>query len=241
KLKRALSKHPGHMESWGIDLAERPGQAGKNGLGEAWPYYLLVVAVVASGYYQQRQMTARTPASAQNQQAQMMGRIFPAFFGLISLSIPAGVVVYFIASNLWQIGQQAWIFREQDAAKAKGSPAPSGRDLPPRDAESRETGPNAATKPQQRPSQRSGNRRRTGGAGPAGRGKEGGRAPRAERADERREGAQVSEREPVDEVSLAEQGEAARDFVDGLCGTFGVDATVVVRPVDDETVEIVVS
>ena len=86
----------------------------------------------------------------------MMGRIFPAFFGLISLSIPAGVVVYFIASNLWQIGQQAWIFREQDAAKAKGSSAPSGGDAPPRDAESRETGPNAAPKPQQR----SGNRRR---------------------------------------------------------------------------------
>ena len=51
----------------------------------------------------------------------------------------------------------------------------------------------------------------------------------------------MSEREPVDEVSLAEQGEAAKDFVDGLCATFGVDATVVVRPVDDETVEIVVS
>src|SRR5438132_5300521 len=82
---------------------------------------------------------------------------------------------------------------------------------------------------------------RSGGARPAGRGKEGGRAPRPEKADERREGAQVSEREPVDEVSLAEQGEAAKDFVDGLCATFGVDATVVVRPVDDETVEIVVS
>ena len=140
KLTLALQRHPGHMQSWGIDLAKRPGDAGKAGVGGAWPYYLLVIAVVASGYYQQRQMTARTPASAQNQQAQMMGRIFPAFFGLISLSIPAGVVVYFIASNLWQIGQQAWIFREQDAAKAKGSSSPSGSDLPPRDAESRETG-----------------------------------------------------------------------------------------------------
>jgi YidC/Oxa1 family membrane protein insertase len=160
KLKAALQKHPGHMESWGIDLAKRPGDAGKAGLGGAWPYYLLVLAVVGSGYYQQRQMTARTPASAQNQQAQMMGRIFPAFFGLISLSIPAGVVVYFIASNLWQIGQQAWIFREQDAAKAKGSSPTSGRGAPPRDADSREVDPNAAPKPQARSSQRSGNRRR---------------------------------------------------------------------------------
>jgi len=166
KLKVALAKHPGHMESWGIDLAERPGQAGKNGFGEAWPYYLLVVLVVATGYYQQRQMTARTPASAQNQQAQMMGRIFPAFFGLISLSIPAGVVVYFIASNLWQIGQQAWIFREHGATAAGGrssgagktgggtSPSSSGVSNPPRDAESREVNP----KPQAKSSSR--NRRR---------------------------------------------------------------------------------
>jgi spoIIIJ-associated protein len=82
---------------------------------------------------------------------------------------------------------------------------------------------------------------RSGGARPAGRGNEGGRAPRPEKVHEPREGAQVSEREPVDEVSLAEQGEAAREFVDGLCATFGVDAKVVVRPIDEETLEIVVT
>src|SRR4029077_20449145 len=130
--------------SWGIDLAKRPGDAGKAGCGGAWPYYLLVIAVVASGYYQQRQMTARTPASAQNQQAQMMGRIFPAFFGLISLSIPAGVVVYFISSNLWQIGQQAWIFGQRDAVPAKGSSPAPNNGAPARDADSRETDPKTA-------------------------------------------------------------------------------------------------
>jgi spoIIIJ-associated protein len=79
------------------------------------------------------------------------------------------------------------------------------------------------------------------GARPPGRGNEGGRARRPEKVDDRREGAQVSEREPVDEVSLAEQAEAARDFVEGLCATFGLEATVAVRPIDEEAVEIVVS
>jgi YidC/Oxa1 family membrane protein insertase len=79
----------------------------------------LVALTVVTGYYQQRQMTARTPASAQNQQMQMMGRIFPLFFGFIALQVPAGVVLYFVVSNLWQIGQQAIIFRQQDAADAK--------------------------------------------------------------------------------------------------------------------------
>jgi YidC/Oxa1 family membrane protein insertase len=78
-----------------------------------------VALTVVTGYYQQRQMTARTPESAQNPQMQMMGRIFPLFFGFIALQVPAGVVLYFVVSNIWQIGQQAIIFRQQDASTAK--------------------------------------------------------------------------------------------------------------------------
>ena len=115
QLAKDLQKTPGHMEWLGLDLAKRPSQ----GQGaELIGMYLLVALTVASGYYQQRQMTARTPASAQNQQMQMMGKIFPLFFGFIALQVPAGVVLYFVVSNLWQIGQQAIIFRQQDAADA---------------------------------------------------------------------------------------------------------------------------
>ena len=119
KLYRALNKTPGKMQSFGMDLAKSPGKA-TGGFGDVAPYYVLVALIVFTGYYQQRQMTARTPASAQNPQMQMMGRIFPLFFGFIALQVPAGVVLYFVVSNLWQIGQQAIIFRQQDAADAKG-------------------------------------------------------------------------------------------------------------------------
>src|SRR5205807_798539 len=85
-LYRALNRSPGKMESWGVDLAKRPG-AVSGGFGEALPFYVLVALIVFTGYYQQRQMTARTPGGAQNPQAQMMGRIFPIFFGFISLQI----------------------------------------------------------------------------------------------------------------------------------------------------------
>src|SRR5207247_9305261 len=122
-LAAALSRHPGEMVSWVIDLAKRPGSAKG---GEAIPLYLLVGLTVLTGYYQQRQMTARTPESAQNPQTQMMGRIFPLFFGFISLQIPAGVVLYFLVSNVWQIGQQAIIFRQQDAQRDKGPGAAKG-------------------------------------------------------------------------------------------------------------------
>jgi YidC/Oxa1 family membrane protein insertase len=99
----------------GMDLSKRASQ-GQG--GEVIGLYLLVILTVVTGYYQQRQMTARTPASAQNPQMQMMGKIFPLFFGFISLQIPAGVVLYFVVSNLWQIGQQAIIFRQQDREEA---------------------------------------------------------------------------------------------------------------------------
>ena len=123
KLYRDLRKTPGRMVSWGMDLAKRPSQ-GKG--AEAIGLYLLVALTVITGYYQQRQMTARTPAAAQNPQTQMMGRIFPLFFGFISLQVPAGVVLYFVVSNLWQIGQQAIIFREKDATPAQAKPSSSG-------------------------------------------------------------------------------------------------------------------
>jgi YidC/Oxa1 family membrane protein insertase len=124
KLATALDKHPGQMVSWGIDLAKKA--SGVKGLGSALPFYVLVLLTVLTGYYQQRQMTSRTPADAQNQQAQMMGKIFPLFFGFISLNIPAGVVVYFIVSNTWQIGQQALIFRSLDAANPPPAAGPKG-------------------------------------------------------------------------------------------------------------------
>jgi YidC/Oxa1 family membrane protein insertase len=121
ELYKALEQDDGVMESFGIDLA-RSASDRHDGFGETLPYFVLVALVVATGYYQQRQMTARNPQAAANPQAQMMGRIFPAVFGVISLSIAAGVVVYFVVSNLWQIGQQTIIFRSlpRDTEAAAG-------------------------------------------------------------------------------------------------------------------------
>jgi spoIIIJ-associated protein len=96
--------------------------------------------------------------------------------------------------------------------------------------------------------------RRGDGRGPArgGGGGEGGRGGRvgegrrktpaeASGSDDRREESEMSEREPVDEVSLAEQGEAAKEFVEGLCAEFGLEAEVAVRTLDDEAVEVAVT
>ena len=109
KLYTSLVESGGEMVSWGFDLAKAAGSV--SGFGNALPYYLLVAITVATGYFQQRQMTSRMPKDGINQQMQMVAKIFPIIIGFVSLSVPAGVVVYFIVSNLWQIGQQAVTFK----------------------------------------------------------------------------------------------------------------------------------
>jgi len=119
------------------------------------PYYLLIALVIASSYYQSKQMNKRVAAQGQPipQQQQMMTRIMPVFFGFISLNFPAGLNLYFLATNLWTIGQQGLVYRQQDAKDA----APKGpKPLPPRElpasqltSNGSDEAPNPAPKPQQ--------------------------------------------------------------------------------------------
>ena len=100
-----------------------------DGLVAALPYLLLIAMVIVTQFVQQRMLT---PASGtQDRQArQMQGimRIMPLFFGFISYSLPAGLVVYFATSNLFRIGQQQLIF------KMDGRPeAPTGKKEPEED------------------------------------------------------------------------------------------------------------
>jgi membrane protein insertase Oxa1/YidC/SpoIIIJ len=46
---------------------------------------------------------------AANPQQQMVGKIVPFIMVPITISIPAGVVIYFVVSNVVRVGQQALI------------------------------------------------------------------------------------------------------------------------------------
>ncbi|MDQ2827246.1 MAG: YidC/Oxa1 family membrane protein insertase, partial [Actinomycetota bacterium] len=121
----------GKMVSAGVDLARAASSV--KGLGSAFPYYVLIAITVGTGYYQQRQMTARLPKDAVNAQMQMIGKVFPVVFGFISFNLPAGVVLYFIVSNVWQIGQQAITFRKfPPPATAGGAIAATSKDEGPK-------------------------------------------------------------------------------------------------------------
>ena len=115
-LYQALVRSGGAMKSFGVDLAETAtGAGGARGL----PLYLLVALVIVTGYWQMKQMQARSTSSQQmNPQAQTIMKVMPLFSGLISLSLPGGVVLYFLASNLFRIAQQALMYRFDPALAA---------------------------------------------------------------------------------------------------------------------------
>lgn len=99
------------------------------GTARAIPYYLLIALVVVTSYYSARQLNQRTirQGGQITPQQQMMSRITPAFFGLISLSLPAGANLYFLTQNIWQIGQQHVQFTMAEKTQAAEAPEPKAR------------------------------------------------------------------------------------------------------------------
>jgi YidC/Oxa1 family membrane protein insertase len=94
------------------------------------------VIVLISGYVQQAQIQGRSTNQTVNPQQQMIMKILPAFIGLISFGLPGALVLYFVTSNLFRVGQQFLITHtiyKDDAlqagvidADAEEKPKPSG-------------------------------------------------------------------------------------------------------------------
>ena len=104
------SHHPKGLSFLGMNLSKAASDI-TGGFTSALPYFLLIALVVVTGYLQFKQTQSRQTNAQANPQAAMMGKIFPALFAFISYRLPSGVVLYFLVSNGWQIGQQALIFR----------------------------------------------------------------------------------------------------------------------------------
>lgn len=82
------------------------------------PYYLFIGLIVATQFYQGKQMSARAATqSPQAAQQQAIMKFMPILIGIFALNLPAGVNVYFLASNVWTIGQQAFVYRKREQAE----------------------------------------------------------------------------------------------------------------------------
>ncbi len=107
------------------------GGLGSETSSAGWPGWLLIVLMGATMFITQKQMMARntTADDAQAQQQKIMMYVMPVFLAFISISLPLGVLLYWVTTNFWQLIQQYIMFRDLQAQKAKVDdvPAPSTR------------------------------------------------------------------------------------------------------------------
>src|SRR5262249_26900167 len=128
--KAIIAAEPNGLTFLGMDLSLKATD-NHGDLVSALPYYILVGLVFLTGFMQSRQTQRNTPSGG-NPQMQMVTKVLPIAFGAFSLFSPAGLVLYFLVSNLWRLGQQELIIRKiaprddlrkGGAIDAKSSPA----------------------------------------------------------------------------------------------------------------------
>jgi YidC/Oxa1 family membrane protein insertase len=130
---------------------------------------LMIVTMGATTFLTQRQMMARNGAPADPQQAQVqkiMLYVLPLSFAVFGFSFPIGVLLYWLTTNLWSMGQQHYVIRrmppvvpgagagkvslgkkgDKDVAPPRGKQGPEP-DAPP-------AGPTPPSKPPARPANR---------------------------------------------------------------------------------------
>jgi YidC/Oxa1 family membrane protein insertase len=86
---------------------------------------VMIVAMSASTFLTQKQLMSKNmPASAMDnpfaQQQKILLYVFPVIFAVSGVNFPVGVLLYWLTTNLWTMGQQFYVIRRNPAP---GSPA----------------------------------------------------------------------------------------------------------------------
>jgi YidC/Oxa1 family membrane protein insertase len=117
-------KPPHGLRFLGMDLSKSLWEVRASSIVSVIPYVISILLIIATGWYQARQTMARqqnnATASPINSQMQFMTKVFPVLFGVFSLRFASGLVVYWVTSNTWRIGQQHLVLNKiYDTANAK--------------------------------------------------------------------------------------------------------------------------
>lgn len=97
------------MISFGLDLSQSTTDALGESILHGLPYLALILIMIGAQYLQQKQVSARGSSAAAMPQQQMLLKVMPAFFGVISIGFPAALVVYWVTSSIYRIGLQGYI------------------------------------------------------------------------------------------------------------------------------------
>ncbi len=153
KLSDALIA--GQSDFLSMDLQITPSTASGDGFGQLIPYLVLILVVVATGYYQSVQTMRRRKDDPSSQSPQQQGvqnamRFLPVLFGVFSWNFPTGLVLYFATSNLFRVGQQAYILGLDESGESSGDSTSTSDPEPEIKPVSKGPSPNASKKKRNR-------------------------------------------------------------------------------------------
>ncbi len=122
----------GAAELWGVPLSGSLFNAGGD-VGIIVMAALLVVGMTATTFLTQRQLMSKNmPADALTgpyaQQQKLLLYVLPVVFAVGGIAFPIGVLLYWTTSNLWTMGQQFWVIRNNPAPGTPAAAAKQQRD-----------------------------------------------------------------------------------------------------------------
>jgi YidC/Oxa1 family membrane protein insertase len=123
----------GHAKVFGVPLAlgfKTASKAATFGANVSTVRIVTVIAIIVMAtttFLTQRQLMARnaTSGNPMAQQQKMMLYILPPLFALFGLNFQAGVLIYWVTSNVWSLGQQHFVIKSMPVAVA-GAPGKPG-------------------------------------------------------------------------------------------------------------------
>ncbi|MGW5332300.1 membrane protein insertase YidC [Streptomyces bauhiniae] len=88
---------------------------------------VMIILMSASQFYTQRQlMTKNVDTSVKTpfmQQQKMLMYVFPIMFAVFGINFPVGVLVYWLTTNVWTMGQQMYVIRNNPTPGSKAQAA----------------------------------------------------------------------------------------------------------------------
>jgi YidC/Oxa1 family membrane protein insertase len=94
--------------------------------------FLMVVGMGASTFWTQRQLMARagTTDPQQVMVQKLLLYVLPLSFAVSGVFFPIGVLLYWLTTNVWSMGQQAYVIKRMPPPVLDGKPT-EGKDTPP--------------------------------------------------------------------------------------------------------------
>jgi YidC/Oxa1 family membrane protein insertase len=129
-LNAALVEQADHAKLFGAQLSDTFTHA--NTTATRILTVVLIILMSLTTFTTQRQlMTKNMPASALDnpfaRQQKMLLYVLPLFFAISGINFPIGVLIYWLTTNLWSMGQQFYVIRRMPAPGSEAEKALKAR------------------------------------------------------------------------------------------------------------------